>query len=100
MSLTSPVSYVSDAFSLYLVSFFWINCNRYHPTNHIRLMMSLTMMSLTPGLLVRALFLFSLKNTLVVLKTLLVVFVAWGLAFLFLMELSQLMMFFTLAVLV
>ena len=52
-------------------------------------MMSLTMMGLTLGPLVRALFLFALKNLLVVLTnplgvlmTLLVVFVAWVLAFL------------------
>ena len=46
-------------------------------------MMSLTMMGLTPGSLVRALFIFSLMNLLVVLTIPLVAFVAWGLVFLF-----------------
>ena len=53
-------------------------------------MMSLTMMGLAMGLLVRALFLFASKNplvvltnALVVLTTPLVVFVDWGLAFLY-----------------
>ena len=40
-------------------------------------------MGLTPGLLVRAILLFALKNPLVVLTTPLVVFVAWGLEFFF-----------------
>ena len=53
-------------------------------------MMSLTMMGLTQGLLVCAIFLFALMNPqvvlttpLVMLATSLVVFVAWGLEFLF-----------------
>ena len=46
-------------------------------------MMSLTIMGLTPGPLVRAIFLFSLKIPLVMLKILLVVFVAWFMEFLF-----------------
>ena len=46
-------------------------------------MMSLTMMGLDPGLLVRVLFLFTMKNILVMLTTPLVVFVAWVLEFLF-----------------
>ena len=52
-------------------------------------MMSLKMMGLTLGPLVRVIFIFSLKNILVLLTTLLVVlttplvlFVAWGLEFL------------------
>ena len=48
------------------------------------------MMGLTPGPLVHALFLFALKNPLVVFTTLLVVFVAWGLVFLSPQESSQL----------
>ena len=44
-------------------------------------MMSLTMMGLTLGPLVRALFLFAFKNPWVVLTTPLVMFVAWGLAY-------------------
>ena len=39
------------------------------------------MMGLTPGLLVRALFPFAFTNPLVVLKTPLVMSVAWGLVF-------------------
>ena len=50
-------------------------------TNQIHSMMSLTMMGLTPGPLVRALFLFALKNPLVMLTTPLVVFVEWVLEF-------------------
>ena len=46
-------------------------------------MMSLTMMSLTPGPLVRALFLFALKVMLFMLTTWLVAFVAYVLAFFF-----------------
>ena len=42
--------------------------------NQIRLMMSLKMMGMTPGPLVRALLLFALKILLVVLTTLLIVF--------------------------
>ena len=60
-------------------------------------MMSLTMMVLTPGLLVRALFLFALMNPLVVLETplvmltnMLVMSVAWGLAVFFQQESIQL----------
>ena len=59
------------------------------------------MMGLTPGPLVRALLLFALHNTLVVLTTplivlmiTLVVSVAWVLAFLFQQELSQLVTLF------
>ena len=43
--------------------------------------MSLTMMGLTPGPLIHALFFFALENPLVVLTTPLVVFVVWSLAF-------------------
>ena len=57
-------------------------------------MMSLTLMGLTPGPLVRALFLFALKNPLVVFTTLLVVFVAWGVLFLSQQESSQLLALF------
>ena len=73
MSLTSHVSYVSDTFSLYPASFFWVYFHCYHLTYHICLMMSLTMIGLSSGLLVSALFLFSLMNPLVVFKTSLVV---------------------------
>ena len=76
MSLTSPVSYVLDVFSSYRVSFCLIYLNWYHLTNWICLMMSLTMMGLTPVLLVRALLIFSLMNLLVVLANPLVVSVA------------------------
>ena len=82
MSLKSPVPCVSDAFSLYHVSFCWAYCNFYHLAIHICLIMSLTMMGLTPGPLVHALFLFALNiplvvllNTFVVLMIPLVVFV-------------------------
>ena len=51
--------------------------------NQIISMMSLTMMGLTPGLLVRAILLFALKIKLVVLTFTLVMFVAWVLAFFF-----------------
>ena len=44
-------------------------------------MMSLTMMGLDPGPLIRTIFHFDLMNTLVVLENLLVVFLVWGLAF-------------------
>ena len=47
-------------FSLYHISFCLIYCNWYHSNNQIRLMMSLTMMGLTPVPLVRMLFSFSL----------------------------------------
>ena len=64
-------------------------------------MMSLTMMVLTPGLLVRALFLFALMNPLVVLETplvmltnMLVMSVAWGLAVFFQQESIQLVTLF------
>ena len=53
-------------------------------------MMSLTMMGLTMGPLVRALFLFVFKIPLVVLMIMLVEFVVWGLAFLFRQKSSQL----------
>ena len=46
-------------------------------------MTSLAMMGLTPGLLVRALFLFALNILLVVLETSLSVFMVWVLVFLF-----------------
>ena len=82
MSLKSPVHCVSDIFPLYHVYLFWIYCSLYHRTNQICLMMSLTMMGLTPGPLVRALLIFALNNLLVVLETLLVLFVAWGPVFL------------------
>ena len=49
--------------------------------NQIRSIMSLTIMGLTPGPLVRALFLFALMNPLVVLETPLVVSVRCGLEF-------------------
>ena len=45
-------------------------------------MTSLIIMGLTPGPLVRAIFLFDLMNLLDVLMTPLVLFVAWGLVFL------------------
>ena len=58
--------------------------------NQICSMTSLTMMGLTPGPLVREIFLFALKNPLAVLMTLLVmltntlvVFMAWDMEFLF-----------------
>ena len=64
-------------------------------------MISLTMMGLTPGQLVRALLLFTLMSSLValetplvVLETPLVVFVAWGLVFLSRQESSQLVTLF------
>ena len=81
MSLTSTVSYLSNTFSLYCVYFCLIYCIWYHSMNQISSMTSLTMMGLTPGPLVRALFHFALLNLLVVLENLLVVSVTWGLAF-------------------
>ena len=69
---------VSQDIFFLLNVFFWIYCYCYHPMNHIWLIMVLTMMGLTSGPLVRAL---SLDNVLVVLTTLLILFVAWGLEF-------------------
>ena len=69
MSITSPFYCVSNAFSLYPVSLCLIYCNWYHSTNQIRSIVSLTIMGMTPGPLVRALFLFALMNPLVVLET-------------------------------
>ena len=87
MILTSPVSCVPEVF-FYCVSFLLIYCHWCNLTNQIRSMMSLKMMGLTLGPLVRVIFIFSLKNILVLLTTLLVVlttplvlFVAWGLEF-------------------
>ena len=62
--------------------------------NHIRLMMSLKMMGLTLGFLVRVIFLFALKNPLVVLVITLVMFVAWVLEFLVYKESRNLVTFF------
>ena len=88
MILTSLVSCVSDTFYFYHIYCFWVFCYCCYLTNKIHSMMSLTMMGITPGPLVRALFPFSLKiplvvlmTQLVVLKTPLVVFVAWVLDF-------------------
>ena len=58
--------------------------------NHIFSMISLTIMGMNPGLLVRKLFLFDLVNLLVMLTIPLVVFLAWVLAFFFQLEYSQL----------
>ena len=100
MILTRPVSCVSDAFYLYLASFFRTYCNYYQPTNQIFLMMSLTINGLTPGPLVCVILLFALHNPLVVLMTTLVVltiplvvFMVWVLLFLFQWESSQLVVF-------
>ena len=59
-----------------------IHWNFYHSTYNIFPIMSLTMIGLDPGLLVRTIFLFAMMNPLVVLVNPLVVFVAWGLVFL------------------
>ena len=75
MSLTSPVYCLSDAFSSYRVSFYLIYWNWHHLKNYICSMMSLTIMDLDPGPLLRALFHFALDNLLVVLVNQLVVFV-------------------------
>ena len=90
MSLKSPISCVSDTFSLYRVSLFCIYCNFYHPMNQIFSIMSLTMMGLILGPLMRDIFIFALNNLLVVLMTPLVVlttpfvaFVAWSMKFFF-----------------
>ena len=80
--MTNHSSCVSNNFSVYRVSFCLNGCNLYYPMNQIRSMMSLTMLGLTPVPLVRALFLFVMMNPLVVLTTLLVMSVAWGLEFL------------------
>ena len=84
MSLTSPVSFVSDDFYFYRIYCFWIFYNCYQWTNNIQSMMSLMTVVLTPGPLVCAILLFALKIPLVVLITPLVeltiplvVFVAW-----------------------
>ena len=74
ISLTSPLSCISAAFSFNRVPWFYIWCIFCHQTNHIFLMTSLTMMGLTPGPLVRALFH-------CVFTILLVLLVPWGLGF-------------------
>ena len=91
--LTGPVSCVYDDFSLYHVSFCLIYCNCFHSTNQIRSMMRLTIMGLTPSLMVCAIFFFDFINPLVVLNNTLVVSVVWGLEFLSRQESSQLMKF-------
>ena len=98
--LMSPVSCVSKAFSSYHV-FLFIYYNWYHLINQFRSMMSLTMMGLTPGPLVRALFLFALINPsvvltipLVVLVNPLVVFLACVMVHLYRQESSQLVALF------
>ena len=66
MSLTSPVSCVSDDFSFYGIICFLIFRICCHWTNHIHLMMNLTVMGLTPDPLVRtliAIFLCLLTNS-------------------------------------
>ena len=94
MSLMHPVSCVSDSFSLYRIYFCLIDWNWYHSMNPICLMISLTMMGLDPGLLVRVLLRFTLMNLLVVLENLLVMSVLWVWEFLSQHKLSQLMTFF------
>ena len=88
MSMKSPVSCVSDTFFVCGASFCLIYWNCYHLTNQILSMMSLTMMGMTLGPLVRALLPFTLMNMLILLETLLVklmnllvLFMAWGLVF-------------------
>ena len=81
MSLTSSISFVSNTFYLYRVYFYLINWNFYNYSYNIFSMMSLKIMGLDPGPMVRALFLFALMSLLVVLENLLVVFVAWGMEF-------------------
>ena len=76
MGLTSHLYCLSDALSSYHVSFNLIYLNWCHLTNYISSTMSLTMMGMDPGLLVRALFYFTLANTLVLLENPLVVSVA------------------------
>ena len=77
MSLTSPVSWVSDDFYSYLVVWFLILYICCHWNNQICLMMSLTNLGMTPDPLVCTLF----ALFLCVLAILLVVLVFWGLAF-------------------
>ena len=67
MSLTSHISCLSDPFSSYRAHFSLIYWNCYHSTNYISSLMSLTMMGLDLGPLVRALFHFTLAILLVVL---------------------------------
>ena len=62
ISLTSPVSCVSDDFYLYRVLCSWICYTCCHLTNQISLMMSLMMMGLNPGPLVRVIFPFFDKS--------------------------------------
>ena len=76
-----PVSCVTDAFSSYRVYFYLIFWNWCHLMNYIFLMISVTMMGMSTGTLVRAIYHFALINMLVVLANVLVVFVSWGLAF-------------------
>ena len=84
MSLKIPVLYTSDAFSFYRVVSFLICLTFYHRTNHIRLVMILTMMGLTMDPLVPTLFVLFIC----VLTIPLVVLVVWCLAFLYQQELS------------
>ena len=65
MSLMSPVSCLSEDFSLYRISFFWFYCNCYQLKNQIHSMMSLTIMGLSPDSLVHALFLFLFEESVV-----------------------------------
>ena len=46
MGLTSPLSYLSDAFSFYRISFYLICLNWCHSTNYISWTLSLTIMGL------------------------------------------------------
>ena len=62
--------------------------------NPICLMMSLTMMGVTLGLLARALFLFPLMNNFSVLANMLVMPVSWGWELFYQQELSQLLTLF------
>ena len=77
MNMTSPVSCVSNCFSFYWIVCFLIFCIWCHQMNQIHLMMSMTMMCLTPDPLVCTLF----ALFLCVLKIPLVVLVVWVLNF-------------------
>ena len=84
MSMASPVSCFCCALYLYHVVCFLILCIYCHQNNRIQLMMSLTMMGLTPDILVCTLF----ATFLCILKIPLVVLVVWGLLFLYQQESS------------
>ena len=92
MGMASHLSCLSHAFSSYRFSFSLIYLNWCHSMNYIS-SVSLTMMGLDSGPLVRSLFHFPLVNPLVVLVNFLLVSVAYALDILFRLESNHLVTF-------